>query len=45
MGRKVEVHGKDGKALAEIKGVIREIEVLPGGAANVVCAGQDRPLR
>lgn len=32
--RKVEVHSKDGKLLAEIKGVIREIEVLPGGAAE-----------
>lgn len=32
--RKVEVHGRDGKPIAEIKGVIREIEVLPGGTAE-----------
>lgn len=29
--RKVQVNGKDGKAIAEVKGSIREIEVYPGG--------------
>jgi len=29
--RKVQVNGADGKALAEVKGLIREIEVYPGG--------------
>jgi uncharacterized cupredoxin-like copper-binding protein len=29
--RKVQVNGPDGKAIAEIKGQIREIEVYPGG--------------
>jgi len=32
--RKVEAHGRDGKPVAEIKGVIREIEVFPGGVAE-----------
>lgn len=32
--RKVQVNGPDGKAIAEIKGVVREIEVLPGGTAE-----------
>lgn len=27
--RKVQVNGRDGKAVAEVKGLIREIEVLP----------------
>lgn len=29
--RKVQVNGPDGKPIAEVKGVIREIEVYPGG--------------
>lgn len=29
--RKVQVNGADGKPIAEIKGLIREIEVYPGG--------------
>jgi uncharacterized cupredoxin-like copper-binding protein len=29
--RKVQVNGTDGKAIAEVKGQIREIEVYPGG--------------
>lgn len=29
--RKVQVNGADGKAIAEVKGQIREIEVYPGG--------------
>jgi uncharacterized cupredoxin-like copper-binding protein len=32
--RKVQVNGVDGKALAEVKGQIREIEVYPGGTAE-----------
>lgn len=32
--RKVQVNGADGKALAEVKGQIREIEVYPGGTAE-----------
>jgi uncharacterized cupredoxin-like copper-binding protein len=32
--RKVQVNGPDGKPIAEIKGVVREIEVLPGGTAE-----------
>lgn len=32
--RKVQVNGVDGKAIAEVKGQIREIEVYPGGTAE-----------
>jgi uncharacterized cupredoxin-like copper-binding protein len=32
--RKVQVNGSDGKAIAEVKGQIREIEVYPGGTAE-----------
>lgn len=32
--RKVQVNGPDGKAVAEIKGFIREIEVYPNGTAE-----------
>lgn len=32
--RKVVVAGADGKALGEIKGVMREIEVFPGGVSE-----------
>lgn len=32
--RKVQVNGADGKALAEVKGQIREIEVYPGGTTE-----------
>jgi uncharacterized cupredoxin-like copper-binding protein len=32
--RKVQVNGADGKAIAEVKGQIREIEVYPGGTAE-----------
>ncbi len=32
--RKVQVNGSDGKAIAEIKGAIREIEVYPKGTAE-----------
>lgn len=32
--RKVQVNGVDGKAMAEVKGQIREIEVYPGGTAE-----------
>ena len=32
--RKVQVNGADGKAIAEVKGMIREIEVYPGGTAE-----------
>jgi uncharacterized cupredoxin-like copper-binding protein len=32
--RKVQVMGADGKAIAEVKGVIAEIEVHPGGTAE-----------
>ncbi len=32
--RKAQVLGADGKAIAEIKGSIREIEVYPGGTAE-----------
>jgi uncharacterized cupredoxin-like copper-binding protein len=32
--RKVQVNGPDGKAIAEVKGQIREIEVYPGGKAE-----------
>lgn len=32
--RKAQVLGADGKVIAEIKGVIREIEVYPGGTAE-----------
>jgi uncharacterized cupredoxin-like copper-binding protein len=32
--RKVQVNGPDGKAVAEIKGLIREIEVYPNGSAE-----------
>jgi uncharacterized cupredoxin-like copper-binding protein len=32
--RKVQVNGVDGKAIAEVKGQVREIEVYPGGTAE-----------
>lgn len=32
--RKVQVNGKNGKPIAEIKGSIREIEVYPQGTAE-----------
>jgi uncharacterized cupredoxin-like copper-binding protein len=32
--RKVQINGKDGKAIAEVKGSIREIEVYPNGTAE-----------
>ncbi len=32
--RKVQVNGKDGKPIAEVKGVIREIEVYPDSTAE-----------
>lgn len=32
--RKVQINGGDGKAIAEVKGQIREIEVYPGGTAE-----------
>jgi uncharacterized cupredoxin-like copper-binding protein len=32
--RKVQVTGPDGKTIAEVKGVIQEIEVFPGGTAE-----------
>lgn len=32
--RKVQINGKDGKAIAEVKGNVREIEVYPGGTAE-----------
>lgn len=32
--RKVQINGADGKAIAEVKGQIREIEVYPGGTAE-----------
>ena len=32
--RKVQVLGKDGKTIAEVKGSIAEIDVLPGGTAE-----------
>lgn len=32
--RKVQVNGADGKARAEIKGYVREIEVFPGASAE-----------
>ncbi len=32
--RKIQVLGKDGKTIAEVKGNIREIEVYPGGVAE-----------
>ena len=32
--RKVQVNGADGKAIAEVKGQIREIEVYPGGTTE-----------
>lgn len=32
--RKVQINGTDGKAIAEVKGQIREIEVYPGGTAE-----------
>ena len=32
--RKVQVNGKGGKAIAEVKGNVREIEVYPGGTAE-----------
>jgi uncharacterized cupredoxin-like copper-binding protein len=32
--RKVQVNGNDGKAIAEMKGAIREIEVYPKGTAE-----------
>jgi len=32
--RKVQVNGADGKAIAEVKGTIREIEVYPGQKAE-----------
>jgi uncharacterized cupredoxin-like copper-binding protein len=32
--RKVQVNGRDGKPVAEVKGNLREIEVYPGGTAE-----------
>ncbi len=32
--RKVQVNGADGKAIAEVKGHVREIEVYPGGTTE-----------
>jgi len=32
--RKVQVNGTNGKAIAEVKGQVREIEVYPGGTAE-----------
>lgn len=32
--RKVQLNGKGGKAIAEVKGNVREIEVYPGGTAE-----------
>ena len=32
--RKVQVNGQDGKAIAEVKGTVREIEVYPGQKAE-----------
>lgn len=32
--RKVQINGIDGKAIAEVKGQVREIEVYPGGTAE-----------
>ncbi|HXH03394.1 MAG TPA: biphenyl 2,3-dioxygenase [Candidatus Competibacteraceae bacterium] len=32
--RKVQVNGSDGKAIAEVKGVVREIEVYPNGTTE-----------
>jgi uncharacterized cupredoxin-like copper-binding protein len=32
--RKVQINGVDGKAIAEVKGQIRKIEVYPGGTAE-----------
>ena len=32
--RKVQINGADGKAIAEVKGAIREIEVYPKGTAE-----------
>jgi uncharacterized cupredoxin-like copper-binding protein len=32
--RKVQVNGKDGKPIAEVKGQVRELEVYPGGTAE-----------
>lgn len=32
--RKVQINGQDGKAIAEVKGAVREIEVYPGQKAE-----------
>ena len=32
--RKVQVNGNDGKAIAEVKGTVREIEVYPNGVSE-----------